>query len=306
MTKAELLVRLRHLRDEIQRANERADACKREYETLVEKYQPELDRLSEKASSLAEEFKSLYRQSQAAFGEGDGELAKELSVKGHEIQDECEAQNARANRLREMLREARSQMMQEFSAIKRASEDIKNTQCLLSECRSTIVKGFRYCEYLSDHVVETCLDSLPQIIFASIGAIQFASGIRGDQERVQIGSTVRNLRSKDPVVITLFPHPHFPGRSDEEISTTYKMTLMHEIGHVVFERMMTDTQRFMWGRIFEERFRDKHFITEGARESRGEDFCECFVIFVLDEKRLLRFDEQRYMFMKDIYNSLLD
>lgn len=72
--------------------------------------------------------------------------------------------------------------------------------------------------------------------------------------------------------------------------------LYHEIGHHVFERALTTTQRRQW--VLELSQRRSPRITRYARRNALEDFAECYAVFVTDPERLERL-HRKYVFMRD-------
>jgi len=81
-----------------------------------EERQEAIDDLRAEARQLVQEFRDLYQQSQEAYGDGDGALAKQLSLEGREKQNECgEINEEVGERIRELrgLREKLSSLNQE-------------------------------------------------------------------------------------------------------------------------------------------------------------------------------------------------
>jgi len=67
---------------------------------------------------------------------------------------------------------------------------------------------------------------------------------------------------------------------------------------------MNDETRWKWGEMYQISVVNKRFITPEATLSRAEDFCECFAMFKINSKRLEKFDEARYSFIKKVYSDL--
>lgn len=67
--------------------------------------QSDIDDLKEKANSLAQEFKRLFRESQDAYSNGQGALAKSLALDGKAKQSKCEDLNRQVrSKIEEMKR----------------------------------------------------------------------------------------------------------------------------------------------------------------------------------------------------------
>jgi len=270
---------------------------KRRYSVLLEEYQPLIDDLQEQADQLASRFRTLYRESQEAYLSGDGALAKALSIEGHYLQNECEALNEQANAMRKELR-----------AI---LDEIENKSQRLEEIRARIrgmprpsIRGFEKSGIFDNQDVQRFLNNFPAKIFQVIDSVRYEHVFYRDRNDARVGSLHWNFRT-GKAVIDIYWHP------SEEISLEddtkrgdLKRTIAHEIGHIVFEKFMADTERWQWGEWYMESRQKGAFISPEAEPGRGDDFSECFAVFMINPRKLEKFDLRRYNFIKEIYFRL--
>lgn len=174
---------------------------------------------SRQADGLAEKFRRLFRESQEAYSDGDGELAKELSEEGHEAQDECMALN---NKVRELRRQAAEFPERPQMALKGIPPDFQNA------------------------VFDT-LDSLPAAHVSDkvIERISYS----GEYKENPVTKITRQANIDFPVmggkpVIRI-------NKQTREGQWTHissvKFAVVHEVGHVVYRKFVTDEQKADWG-----------------------------------------------------------
>ena len=83
--------------------------------------------------------------------------------------------------------------------------------------------------------------------------------------------------------------------------------LNHEVGHVVWFRLLDDTERAAWGALHEQALRDgEDFVTPYSRGTAVEDFAECYGAFTFDPARLRDISPKRYLFIDRYVSGLRD
>ncbi len=287
----------------------RAKTLKLEYQSLLTVYQPRINELQEEANQLAPQFRRLFEKSQEAYRNEEKALAKSLSLEGRAIQAQCEALNAEANTMRRELKA----MLDKVDSLYREAEnceaqviDYQEKERLL---RTTSIKGFTASGILVDENIEIFLDEFPKIIFKEIERVEFVDQLRGNESNTSLGNTKRDLKT-NKAKIEIYRDPF--SRSQKEAEIELKETIAHEIGHVVFERFMTDKEHWQWGEWHMNRLEslrqqdsvfENAFISKIAVESRSDDFCECFMFYVIKPTKLEKFDKERYNFIKGVYKT---
>lgn len=270
---------------------------------LREEYQPEIDRIQAEADALARKFRRLYRESQDAYEDGEGELAKEFSEEGHEAQEQCEELNEEANALRSELKELADEIAERRDEANHLREQITEHKRSIEEIYAVPVCGFMKSGAITDRDVEDILDELPEKLAKEVISISFHDSVAGSITGVRLGKTSWEQRT-GRAIIDVYCHPFKDVKETEELEEDYRKTVAHELGHVMFQRILTPEQRWQWGEWYLESMREKKFITKSAGESRDEDFSECFLEFAADPRNLESFDKRRYSFIKEAYELL--
>lgn len=80
-------------------------------------------------------------------------------------------------------------------------------------------------------------------------------------------------------------------------------TVVHEIGHLIFEKHLTADNKKMWQGLYENS-EDRNFVSSRAIRSVEEDFCESFAWFNTDPLKLESKSESKYNFVKELQKKL--
>ena len=257
---------------------------------------PRIRELSQEADRLATIFRPLLQQSQEAYAAGDGAMAKELSIQGREIEAQCKALNAQVSALRKEMDDVRDAIIAAKQEIAALNDKIQRYDRL----RHIAVDGFEQAHVVSAQMVGEELSVLPARLLRHIKRVTYAPGFgpKGD-----VGLTANKEENPEQTTITLFLDLSSIERTRLEAS--YRHTIVHEAGHVLFDWVMSATQRFAWGVFYNNTLSEGgKFITSYAARSRGEDFGECFHTYIHNPRKLLEYDEQRYNFIDAIYKEV--
>ena len=290
-----LLFDIKSLLSEREKAIEDTKTLQEKYQILLKKYQPQIDEFSTEADILAIKFRKLYKESQEAYQAGAGALAKSLSVEGHKTEDQCKEFNSNANILCKKLRGLLDKIEASRKSIKEIGEKISQIRSEIRTVRQTKIIGFEKSKVIDNLKVQEFIDDFPGKIFQEIQDFCYKDIFFKDKA----GITHWDKKS-GKAVISIYRQPW----ADEESVEEFKKTICHEIGHVIFEKSMADTERWQWGLWYQESTERNNFITKEAELSRADDFCECFTEFKINPNYLDKFDQRRYDFIKDVYSRL--
>lgn len=252
--------------------------------------------LSQEADRLAAIFRPLYQQSQAAYADGEGALAKELSDQAKPVEAQCRALNAQVQALRKEMDDVRDAIIAAKQQIGALNGKIQRYDRL----RHIAVDGFEQAHYVSASIVGEELSILPARLLRHIKRVTYAPrfGPKGD-----VGLTANKEENPEQTTITLYLDLTSIERTKLEAS--YRHTIVHEAGHVLFDWVMSASQRFAWGVLYNNTLSEGgKFITEYAARSRGEDFGECFHTYIHNPRKLWDYDQERYTFIDTIYKEV--
>ncbi|MCX6813024.1 MAG: DUF1771 domain-containing protein [Candidatus Azambacteria bacterium] len=265
-----------------------------EYQKLLDKDQPKIDEFQAQADNLAKEFKRLYAESQEAYSSGDGALAKSLSLEGRAIEAGCRAINSQANILRNELKSILNKIESLYKEVDELQNRASNNYKQAAAIRRTYVRSFGLSKVVSNDDIEEFLDGFPQKIFGKIESIKFEDKLTGNESATILGNHHWDEKL---------------GKFEIEIycpisENSLKATIAHEIGHTIFRNFMKGTQRWQWGKWYQESMKNKRFILIEDSGNREDDFCDCFIVFKVNPKRLEKFDKRRYDFIDKIYQKI--
>lgn len=235
-----------------------------EYQKLLDKYQPQIDEFQAKAEDLAKEFRRLYIESQEAYSSGDGASAKSLSLAGHSVEDRCRAINSQTNVLRNELKSIlnKIQLLRKKAGDLQIQADSNYKQA--DTMRKTRINNFGFSGIMTNDETEELLDKLPQVVFKGIDSIEYINqeGMGKWGNPILGGEyTDRNTGKK---VIKILKH-------NLELKDEVKDTIIHEIGHLVFERYFVVNNKQQWQKLYENS-EDSNFVSVYAMRSAEEDF----------------------------------
>lgn len=194
--------------------------------TEIQEILAEIGEKKRRSNELAAEFRRLYRESQEAYSDGDGELAKELSEEGHEIQNECESLNQEVRDLYERLKDLNEQ-----------NKSSARTNVLSVMALVGIPPNFQ-------QAIRDTLKSLPtqhvsaKLIERISYSDQYVKGESGFP--IQAQSHFNLVTGKATIVINRQSPSGFTVLSD--INTA----VIHEVGHVVYRKILNENQRNRW------------------------------------------------------------
>lgn len=215
----------------------------------------EINKRKQKAGKLAQEFRRLYGESQDAYNDGDGELAKELSEQGREAQNDCEQINKETKELYQNISNLNVRKKELFASSnswhKLAMEEIEKAKELrrraaeIADIPPVVLRGMP-----SDfqQAITDTLKSLPanhtssKLIDWISHSGKYIVGQSGNP--VQANTHFNKVTGKATIVINRQTQNGFSNINDIKIATA------HEIGHVVYRMILDDSQRDRWANEF--------------------------------------------------------
>lgn len=292
----QLLSRSRQLRDEARAASEQARSRNATYTRRLPAAEAQIADLQQRADGLAPHFRDLYQQSQAAYLAGDGEEAKRLSLEGRAMQRDCANLNAQANQLRREMRE----LLAEADYLRFQADELEDEAEDLEEeatiARETAVGGFNDSGVVDDYAIDSLLDSFPKAVFSKIASVIYDPDLREKHP----DSRGMIIPGQEADSIRIAPQK---GASREIQEQKIERTLAHEIGHVVYDRFLTEDERADWGAMSLETRPDR-LISVDAIHDDIEDFAESFAAFRENPSALERLHQGKYSFLNNIYHRI--
>jgi len=275
---------------------------KLQHHALAQQLQPIINSLQQQADQLAAEFRRLFKESQQAYQNEEGALAKQLSLKGQEIQKKCEELNSQVNSYRNALMISRNEIEKLCVLLNEINDQLqllaKNSEPEFG--RNTKVIGFNSSQVISNAEVEEMLNQLPQGLFDLVSEIKFVDEIEISNGNLITGNYHWNQKT-GKAQIEIYAHGFKDKKFKEEILKKTKSTIIHEIGHLIFREILADTARYRWGTYYLESLQTKNFLDDEDPGSREEDFSDCFIEFIYNPRKLEKYDQTRYAFIKKIW-----
>ena len=280
------------------------ERCRANLEAYRTNYRPQLVAIQVRADMLAAEFKEKYEESTAAYVDGDRELAKELSLEGHALQEECEALNQQARLIRTQLNDLDSlvhQKLREANALRPVIDAVdKKFKAAQQEARRAAqVQTLQH--RLANQIV---LIGFPKEENEKIRSFlsTFPSGILRKVERIVYQA--REMLGERGAPINGRCKP-FPGgkyfveiyRHDARLGDAITYTIAHELGHVAFD-ILSQAKQKQWSDLYSNTD-DSRFISRYAMRNPKEDFCESMMAFHCNSKNLAQIHAQKYAFLED-------
>lgn len=278
-----------------------AHKAKSNLKQLRENYQPQIDEMQARADELALQFKEKYAASNEAYEDGDGELAKELSLEGHELQEECEELNRQVNELRPRLSHLSGVVQRKFNEAAALQRDIDVLLRKLKEvqraererfAKLAPAKRILFANFLKRDIEEmrSFIASFPTLILGEVERITYETeGSRGKR-----GAPISGRTGKWPggkYFIQLFRH-------DAQLGDNILKTVAHELGHIGFDKL-TPEQKRLWEELYADTD-DSRFVSQYAMRSAAEDFCDCVAEFKTKPQRLAQLHPAKYAFVKEL------
>lgn len=297
--KGELLKKAQLLVAERQNLIARAKTLKEQYQNMQIEAQSQIAELRAGADGLAQEFRRLFRESQDAYSAGDGALAKELSLHGRTIQNQCETLNAQANDTRNRLKAVSDEVDSLYKQADYHKEEAFRCKREAGELRKTSVRNFETSKVIDNQFIEELLDGFPPKIFEYIKKVEYNEKIYWQDEagKLKVPSRGETIWEKDnKAIIRIGMQPR--SETDE-----FEHVLAHEIGHVIYKHFMSDHQKAEWFTCHDAHL-EKSFISPEAIENEVEDFSECFAVFQTAPQELELHDVTAYNLVSEIYGSI--
>lgn len=292
--KASLLKKEKNAKLKALNLRNKAKILEESYTALEAELRPEIDKFTHQADEIAPDFRRLYRESQDAYESKARATAKSLSIQGHIIENRCRSLNNQANILRSRLRELRDRIDELYLKAKKAETKAEEYRLKAEDLRATVIKNFTK-SVISNEEIEEFLDEFPQKIFKHISSVQYYYKEPLFGTEIFLGQAPIDPKTGKTNII-IFSHDN---------KNKLKETLSHEIGHVVFRKVMNDAQRWEWGLLCGERLEKRlKFVTDYAAAGREDNFCECFAYFKTRPSELLKKFEKEYDFIKNIYSKI--
>ncbi len=289
------LQKIVQLRERQKALNQDIVSARKELEILNKQYQPLINQLQQKADVMAHKFRRLYRESQDAYNDDDGESAKSLSIEGREAQDECESFNDQANRMRRELKNLQERISRMAGEFNENETRITELKAALRDMRRPRLSGFEH-SAIPTLNLEQFLDKLPQMALREIGGVDFSSErTQGIEMGDKLGDTKWNPETGKATIRVYLHEPRF-GEKEHE-------TVAHEVGHEVFLKLLNPEEKIIWEEFY--RGSGDWFVSHRAIRSAEEDFCECFrIFFSSDVAAFAKRNPQKYNFIKNLVGRL--
>lgn len=272
--------------------------------------------IAAQADGLAAAFKDSFQAAASAYAAEDGAAAGALAQQGRAQQAQCQALNAQANQLRAQF----NRLLPELSGLRGDLRAVNQRIRALTQkpkpkpkpTRATRVppagplgkiqfKGFhRAPEGIDAAFVRRVLREVSTPILEQIDSVAFIDEV---QAGGVLGRTAAKPRVSEKARVHLFRHPF--DLDDAGLREDYRETILHESGHVLFERLLDTMQRFRWGEMFNNTLRQGgSYISKEARDSKREDFAECARFYMLNPGKLLAEQPERYTVIDEIMERL--
>jgi len=264
------------------------------------------------ADGLAAAFRASYNAAAAAHAAEDGAAASALAQQGKAQQAQCKALNSQANQLRTQfnpllsgLKDARGELKsinQRIQALTQKPRRLKTTRASQPGPLGKIqMKGFhRAPEGIDAAFVQQVLREVPGPVLGQIDSVAFIDQVDAS---FALGRTAAKPKVSEKARVHLFRHPF--DFDDQDLRRDYRETILHESGHVLFERLLTGSQRFAWGGLFNDTLRQGGlYISDRASDSIREDFAECFLFWIANVGRLSRKQPARYAMINEIIRGI--
>ena len=276
--------------------------------------------LRTQADGLAAQFRSLFAQASAAYA-AKSPAAKGFAAQGKALEAQCRALNKQAGQAQNKLKDEREAIRSLRADLATLDAQIRNARQrrrqqaprsrtpprppspkrALLALPSDSVRGFHRAKGISFSMVQGLLSHEPARIVEQIDSVVYLDRVAEDQA---LGRTKAKPNLPERARILMFKHPLYE-LDAELMEQPYEEALVHEVGHVLFERVMTASQRQAWGDLFiRNMMHGGKWITDYAKLSLREDFGECFRFYRLNPSTLREKQNERYTFIDSIYKEL--
>lgn len=92
-----------------------------------------------------------------------------------------------------------------------------------------------------------------------------------------------------------------PEIREQKMKEKEEQTLVHEYAEGVWRELTTLEERSQWRHLY---VRSTEFVTDSAKQSTKEDFCECSAMYFTKPDKLMEKDEAKYNLLKEFYDNL--
>jgi regulator of replication initiation timing len=313
-----------------QRAELQADLNKMSAEAKAEQeaLQSQINTLKQQADSLAAQFRQLFAAASSAYGSGgeDGKsTASGLAGQGHAVKAQCMALNgqvkgliAELNAMRQQQKTAREQVKGRISAINDELRRTSKKQTVASERVSRppsvsvpmsepynkpVFTGDETPAWMDSAFIDGILAELSSQAVDRIESITYINEVVWLKGEPLYGLTIRNNKVERTQILLYKSALDF---SEKACKRVYRRVLIHEVGHVIRDKLLKPQHVIKWGRLFNTRFSNKGpFLTDRSKEELQEHFAECFMLYNTNTRKLYDEDREAYTLMKEIYEGLL-
>jgi hypothetical protein len=267
-----------------------------EYESLRHR----LADLGREGDEHAAEMRCLFGEAKASWDKDDRVGAKVLSEQGHRAKARSEAANAEAHDLSQRLRTVQVCLRQAEHETARRNK-LAGDSAVLAVHGARLV-GFERTRGWDASNVQVFLSRLPSSPFLEINLIEYVD-VADEKGRAGVTNLYLTERSRK-ADIQVFRHPVDIDGADFIYYQAW--TLVHEYGHVVFDRVLDTHARRAWGDLYNERLKepDLVWISNRARTSLREDFSECLAAYSIRPNFFARVDREKYDIIDKIYRML--
>jgi len=161
------------------------------------------------------------------------------------------------------------------------------------------VSSFGQAKDVSEALVRHVLSAVPPRLLTEIQEVRYSTDISAGK----LGSTDAKPQMEGKPTITLY-------RSGIELDERvlrdlYVEALLHEVGHVLFERLTTGMERMTWGGMYNKGiFAQEKRVSEIAEDSFREDMAECFMFYHQEPGKLYDKYSERYTFIDKLYKEV--
>lgn len=247
-------------------------------DTEIQAILVKIEEKKKKADELAAEFRRLYRESQEAYTDGDGELAKELSEEGHTAQDQCTAINAEVKELYQDLKKLNAKRRRLSSQATLPPMALKG---MPPEYQNVVLETLK--SLPAHHVSSELIDRtsyLDKYILGSSG------------NPVQGNTHFSEINEKATIVLNRQTPAGFVSKDKLKIATA------HEVGHVVYRNILTDDQRAEWHLVMDSIYAPLDNPDEDEKVNEDE-FARAYSAYQLDDSDWQREFAEEYDFFEE-------
>lgn len=238
----------------------------------------ETARIRSLADRKAASFRESYEEAQSARESGDREEANEWSESGQEKEEACRVLNNQVRVLCVRHQELCRIHQGAVNFVKTARSRMYVLSTRAERTRIAIGDPNRLGTYFKNpNLVREALDQFPPAVTALIGRVE---RISSGQPTVTVSGSYQTGKTwyddeAGRYVLSSVESIGLPGDSYDKNKLNLFRNIFHEVGHIFWDRFVSDGEKQIWEQIFTNGSRNPP-VSEYAKRSTSpqEDFCE--------------------------------